>query len=101
MCLDTKNLTLLHMNNKGADQPVYAHSLISTFVIHFLESRTPLVTCKFLIFYIVSAAEVAGLNLSWLQTLKTGFLVSRPILVYMHSQLDVIFNLNHHLKLSG
>ena len=85
MCLRTKNLTLVHMNNKVAYPPDHLHSLIRTFVIHFLESRTPLATHKFLILYIVSVAEVAGLNLSWLQTLKTGFLVSRPILVYMHS----------------
>ena len=25
-------------NNKGGDQPAYQHSLISTFVIHLLES---------------------------------------------------------------
>ena len=29
-----RNQTLLHMNNKGADQPVHPHSQISTFVIH-------------------------------------------------------------------
>ena len=27
----------LHVNYKGADQPVHPHSLISTFVIHILE----------------------------------------------------------------
>ena len=29
-----RNQTLLHVNNKGADQPVHPHSQISTFVIH-------------------------------------------------------------------
>ena len=33
-----ENLTLLHTNNKGADQPVHLGSLISTFIIHSLES---------------------------------------------------------------
>ena len=30
--LTRKNLTLLHSKNKGTDQPVYLHSLISAFV---------------------------------------------------------------------
>ena len=29
---------LLHANNKGADQPVLSHSLISTYVIHTLDT---------------------------------------------------------------
>ena len=33
-----EKLTLLHANNKGVDQPEHLHSLISTFVVHFLES---------------------------------------------------------------
>ena len=33
-----ESLTLLYANNKGADQPVHPRSLISTFVIHYLES---------------------------------------------------------------
>ena len=32
MGLEEENLTLLHANNKGADQPVHPHSLISMFV---------------------------------------------------------------------
>ena len=28
---------LLHVNNKGADQPVHLHSLVSTFVFYSLE----------------------------------------------------------------
>ena len=31
--LTPENLTFLHANNKGADQPAHSHSLISTFVI--------------------------------------------------------------------
>ena len=37
-----ENLTLLHVNNKGTDQPVHPHSLISAFDIRFLES----IICK-------------------------------------------------------
>ena len=33
-----ENLTLLHADNKGTDQSVHVHSLISTFVIHSLQS---------------------------------------------------------------
>ena len=33
-----ENLTLLHANIKGTDQPAHSGSLISTFVIHSLES---------------------------------------------------------------
>ena len=33
-----EKLTLLHANNKGADQPAHVHSLLSTFVICSLES---------------------------------------------------------------
>ena len=42
MGLDVRNLTLLHVNNKGVDQPARTRmpSLISTFVIHLLESIT-------------------------------------------------------------
>ena len=41
-------LDMLHLNNKGADQLVNPLSLISAFIIHFLESKIDkLVTCKF------------------------------------------------------
>ena len=33
-----KTPTLLYANNKGADQPAHAHSLISVFVMSYLES---------------------------------------------------------------
>ena len=36
--LSRENLTLLHGNIKGANQPAHMHSLISTFVIHSLAS---------------------------------------------------------------
>ena len=36
--LSQENLILLYANNKGTDQPVYWHNLISTFIICILES---------------------------------------------------------------
>ena len=33
-----------YANNKGADQPVHPHSLISTFVVRCLDSIIPLVS---------------------------------------------------------
>ena len=67
-------------NNTGADQPALPRSLISAFVILFLESiisRLP--TSEISIFKLVSVAEQAGLNLTMSETLKTGFVASRPI----------------------
>ena len=37
ICATTReNLTLVHVNNKGADQPAHPRSLISAFVIRYL-----------------------------------------------------------------
>ena len=57
------------MNNKGADQPVHPHSLISTFVIPLLESIiSRLGRSDISIFQLVSVAEQAGLNLTLSET---------------------------------
>ena len=47
---------VLYANNKGADQPAHPRSLIRTFVVRCLDS----VIC-----ILASAAEQAGLNLTW------------------------------------
>ena len=53
-------------------------SLISTFVIHFLESSiTKLATGEFSIFQLVSEADQTGLSVALSETLKTGFVTSR------------------------
>ena len=70
-----ENLSLGFAKNKGADQPAHLRSMISAFVIHFLES----IICKLAngeisIFRLVSVAEETGLKL----TPKTGFLPARP-----------------------
>ena len=36
--LTQQNLTMLHANNKGTDQPVHVHRLISNFIISSLEN---------------------------------------------------------------
>ena len=65
-------------NNKGTDQPAHLRSLISTFIVRCLESTI----CIFVLSKVsrpklVSVAEQAGLSLTWSQTPKTGFLVTR------------------------
>ena len=65
-------------NNTGADQPAHPRSLISAFVIRFLDCFIcKLATGEFSIFYIVSVAEETSLNLALTESLKTGFLASR------------------------
>ena len=55
-------------------------SLISTFVIRFLENIiSKLATVEILIFQLVSVVEETGLRLAFSETLKTGFVVSRPL----------------------
>ena len=51
--------TLLHVNNKGADQTAHQCSLISTFVIHLIESISKLTLCNISILY------STGLKISW------------------------------------
>ena len=58
------NLTLLHGNNKGADQPALLCSLISVFDNHCFESIVvKLATCKISIFYLITVAEQDSLSL--------------------------------------
>ena len=71
MGLDARKTDLLHVNNKGADKPLQS-DLISTFVIHYLESIViKLAPCKISIFLLVSVAEQAGLNYTWSELQKT------------------------------
>ena len=71
-----ENLSLGFAHNKGADLPAHPRSLISAFVICFLESTIcKLATGEISIFYLASVAEESGLKLA----LSTGFVTSRPI----------------------
>ena len=56
--------------------------LISAFFIHLLESITfKIATSEISIFLLVSVAEEAGLSLALSETLTTGFLTTRPIIM--------------------
>ena len=69
---------LPYANNKGADQPVHPRSLISTFIVRYLDSMISQVfISEISSLYIASVATQAGLYLTWSQTPKTGFLVMR------------------------
>ena len=64
--------------NKGADQPAHPRSLISAFIVRCLDSIIPLVSIsEFSSLYLVSVAEQVGFSLTWSETPKTGFLVTR------------------------
>ena len=69
-----ENLPLGFANNTGTDQPAHLRSLISAFVIHFLESNIyTLATSTISIFYLVSVAEETGLNLALYETPEDRF----------------------------
>ena len=83
-----------YANNKGADQPAHPRSLISAFVVHYLDSIIPLVSISEISsLCLASVAAQASLNLTWSKTQKTGFLVAR--LVYL---LTVIILRSGHSK---
>ena len=57
-----ENLTLVHANNNDADQPAHLCSLISAFIICYLESIVKLALCKISMFCLVYLAEQAHLG---------------------------------------
>ena len=55
-----------YANNKGADQPAHPRSLISTFVVRFLDSMICILAIlKVSRFYLASVAEQVSFNLTW------------------------------------
>ena len=57
-------LTLFYVKNKGTEQPAHPHSLISSFVICFLQCMiSKFASNKNLAFSLVYVSEQAGLNL--------------------------------------
>ena len=79
------------VNNKGADQPAHLRSLFSAFDFCLLESIiSRLSTSEISIFLLVSVAEQAGLNLTLLETPKTGFATLRPILYLGNSGVLIV-----------
>ena len=70
---------------KDADQAAHPRSLISIFVIRCLDSLTPLVSISEISsIYLASVAAQVGLSLTWPETPKTGFLVTRLICDLSH-----------------
>ena len=65
---------MLYANNKGADQPAHPRSLISTFVVHCLDSVVSLVSVnKIPSLMIASVAEQASLSQTWSETPEDMF----------------------------
>ena len=65
---------------KAQIQPAHPRRLISAFVIRLLESIISIpATSEISIFYLVSVAEQADLNLTLSETPKTSFVESRLI----------------------
>ena len=71
-----ENLFMTYANNKGADQPAHPGSLISTFVVHMLDSILPILAIPEISrVQLVSVALQASLSFTCSQTPKTGFLM--------------------------
>ena len=63
-----------YANNKGADQPVHPLSLISAFVVRFLDSIISLdLIAEISRLQQASVAAQAGLCLAWSETLEDTF----------------------------
>ena len=62
---------------KGADQPAHSRSLISAFIVRYLDSIISILAkSKISRLQITSEVEQAGLSHTWSETPKTGFLVT-------------------------
>ena len=69
-----ENLFTPYVNNKGSDQTVHPHSLISNFVVRCFDSITPIVPkTKVSNLSLVSVAEQIGLSLTWSSTTEDRF----------------------------
>ena len=80
MSHDMRKLVLPYVNNKGADQPAHLRSLISAFVVCFLNSIISLVSIQNLK-TLVFVVEQTCLSLTWSQPPKIGFLMTRLIYI--------------------
>ena len=68
-----------YANNKGEDKP--AHHAVSALVVHFQDSIMPLLAiAEISRSLLVSSAEQTGLILTWSETPKICFLMTRLIL---------------------
>ena len=67
-----------YVNNKGSDQTVHPHSLISNFVVRCIDSIIPIVAkLKVSSLSLVSVAEQTDLSLTLAHTIEDRFLVTR------------------------
>ena len=63
-----------YANSKGADQPAHPRSLISTFVVRFLDSIISILTISIVSrIQLASVAEQASLSLTWSETPEDTF----------------------------
>ena len=61
-----KTCLMTYANNKGADQPAHPRSLISTFVVRWVNNMICILAIpKVSRIYLASVAEQAGLNVTW------------------------------------
>ena len=75
-----QSLLLPYANNRGTDQPVHPRRLICAFVFRCLDSIISLLAIAEISRpSLVSSAEQACLSLTWSETRKTGFLVTRLV----------------------
>ena len=73
-----KTCLMSYANSKSQDQPAPPRSLISAFIVRCLDSEVSLVSVtKISSPMLASVAEQAGLSLTWSETPKTAFLVTR------------------------
>ena len=69
-----KSNLMANANNKCADQPAHTRSLISAFVIRYIDTIILILTKSEISgLQLVSVAEQAGLSLIWSQTRRQGF----------------------------
>ena len=89
-----KTCLMSYANNKGAVQPAHPCSLISTFVIHCLDSMIcMLALLKVSRFYLASVAEQAGLNLTCSEIPEDTFLRDVAYMmnrIYSQSLIDIL-----------
>ena len=88
-----KTCLMTYRNNKGVDQLVHPHSLISTFVVRSLDSIMPALSkSKFQ----DSEAEQTRLSLTWLEITKDRFSCDMAK-IWLHCFFLSIFNLRDHM----
>ena len=91
LAVTQENLSLVHANNKGPDQPAHLRSLISAYVIRFPPSMISILTSYIVSsFYLVSVSEQAGLGMTWSESLKTGFVAQDPYIILFSSIYSIV-----------